>query len=72
MAKTAGMAGWAAIIEACFVGNKRIKTGRPKVITANTNATGAAPVGTLWWNSNDSKGFINKAVAGNWVDITAD
>lgn len=72
MANTAAAHAWLSVIQVAFPGNKRIKTGRPKVITANSNATGAAPVGVLWYNSNNSKAWINKAVAGNWVDITAD
>jgi hypothetical protein len=64
---------WSEIIRVAFPNNKRIKAGRPRVITkTDTGApVKAEPVGTLCWNEYDSYCYICTVASGTWVKINA-
>ena len=74
MAQVSGTA-WAALVNKCFPGNKRIKAGKPRIIIKNVTGAPAAALGTqvglLCWNSYDAEGYICTVVATTWVKLNA-
>lgn len=63
---------WNKIIDKAFVGNKRIKAGKPRIILSTAGVPDcAAKVGTLCWDSTNSNAYICTVAAGTWVKINA-
>ena len=62
-----------SIVKKAFMGNQRIKTGRPRCIVKTTTGapSSAAKVGTLLWNSFDLDAYICTVAAGTWVKINS-
>lgn len=63
---------WTSIVNKAFAGNKRIKTGKPRVITSLLGVPDcAATVGTLCWDEANSNAYICTVATGTWVKINA-
>lgn len=64
---------WKVIVEKAFKGNIGISKGVPNIITkTDTGApAGAAPVGTLCWNTYDTDAYVCTVASGTWVKINA-
>lgn len=73
MALTSGPTAWSAIINKAFTYNKKIKSGRPKVLvySATPNAAVTASVGTLCWDVGGEDAYICTAAPSTWVKINA-
>ena len=62
---------WGTLVNKAFPGNARIKAGRPKIIISAGASSGAAPVGTLGWDTTNKEAYICTLAAGTWVKINA-
>ena len=72
MTKTiGGSTAWEAIIRKAFPGNRRIQTGRPRIVTGSGAPTFAAKVGTLAWDAVGLNAYICTVASGTWVKINA-
>ena len=74
MARLTSGTSWGAIVNKAFPGNKRIKTGAPKIIVGNAApGTGAiaAPVGTLYYDATNANAYICTVSTGTYVQINA-
>jgi len=62
---------WKKVVDKAFYGNAGIKIGRPDVRVSTAAPSGAAKVGTLWWDSTNSDAYICTVSSGTWVKINA-
>ena len=66
--------GWPALVNLVFPGNKRVATGRPRVIVKSDTGAPANAIGThkglLCYNEADSKAYICTTIATTWTEIT--
>jgi hypothetical protein len=62
---------WEQIVKKAFVGNQRIKAGRPRVIISADVPDCPAKVGTLCWDKTHKDAYICTVASGTWVEINA-
>lgn len=65
------MSGLRALANKAFKNNRRLLVGRPRVVVKSGAASGAAPVGTLWWDKTNNDAYICTVATGTWVKINA-
>jgi hypothetical protein len=66
---------WGKIIEKAFVGNQRIRGGKPRIHTcdgvANSTLIPMSKVGALAWDYTNSNAYICTVANTTWVKINA-
>lgn len=68
-----GQGAWGKIINKAFVGNQRIRAGKPRVVVkAGVPNETSCKVGTLCWDATNGDAYIcTNQGAGTWVKINA-
>lgn len=61
------MPGFNKLVNVAFPKNKRIKTGRPNVITKSGAPSGSAPKGTFYLDSSSGNSYVYNG--SSWVQI---